>query len=748
MAEYNTMNTTIQTINTQINDQTIYDENAFFLSKFNVDENNSTITNMICSMKLKDLTKFDNGALHSFDVFKKKASTMVSNDKLDILKQMKSGVIEQKNGLEYSIFSNSSEKPIFTGYSTSFQSLVDAIGQDNVNNIQNGPFIIVWDGFFISKDTSFKQTLKNTSPKPTLYTFSGSTTNSQAVFKIKINDGLRNSVNSIKNTTFQQYLYDNNLYPIRIVYNSQYYSQGDNVSLNIHAITDNGMTDVLKDKLAYLINTSNGTLYKEPTYYFGILKMKQLYRFYFINKSEYEMYSLALDPITTNTESLVSFKDDEGNPIVATNADPNDDTQVNMYRLNTDYKVNKTFYVNEVDAQMTFVPYNVASSILKTNIDTPYILSGNFAPADGITNSLKVDNQEDCKKSCIDNPDCTSFYYLENREYITTIEQKEMTTVTYAPYIAQEEKIGSVPKEYNATTFIQQGNSYVPIQNSFERTVQGVVSQQVVKTRPDTITEMVDTPVQYPITVNKCLINTDDNESTNIVSLNKMNSIQPESSIISSQLYIKNKDLGMDSQYMQTPIPSKNENIGYNLNDKYTQGYVYLDEMLNPVLVGKGSMLPVQYTTNINDQTLNTLVKGTPSTVSNNVQPFGGFVENFEGVDAVSNSLISQLYAVNSLNRDISGNLQQIDTLYSTLTGNCSAAVSDEDYQNCVKYKFHANSNGTVNPLSDITKKITDKNDAYHEDLTEIQLQQNNMYVLGAIATASLLIFAIMLARE
>jgi hypothetical protein len=227
-----------------------------------------------------------------------------------------------------------------------------------------------------------------------------------------------------------------------------------------------------------------------------------------------------------------------------------------------------------------------------------------------------------------------------------------------------------------------------------------------------------------------------------------MNSIQPESSIISSQLYIKNKDLGMDSQYMQTPIPSKNENIGYNLNDKYTQGYVYLDEMLNPVLVGKGSMLPVQYTTNINDQTLNTLVKGTSSTVSNNVQPFGGFVESFEGVDAVSNSLISQLYAVNSLNRDISGNLQKIDTLYTTLKGNCSAAATTDDYQNCVKYKFHANSNGTVNPLSDITKKITDKNDAYHEDLTEIQLQQNNMYVLGAIATASLLIFAIMLARE
>jgi hypothetical protein len=222
-----------------------------------------------------------------------------------------------------------------------------------------------------------------------------------------------------------------------------------------------------------------------------------------------------------------------------------------------------------------------------------------------------------------------------------------------------------------------------------------------------------------------------------------MNSIQPESSIISSQLYIKNKRLGMDSTFMPTQIRNKNTTIGYNLNDKYTQGYVYLDEMLNPVPVGKGSMLPVQYTTNINDQTLNTLVKGTPSTVSNNVQPFGGFVENFEGVDAVSNSLISQLYTVNSLNRDISGNLQQINTLYNTLKGNCGAAANSADYQNCVKYKFN-----TENPLSDITKKIKDKNDAYHEDLTEIQLQENNMYVLGAIATASLLIFAIMLARE
>jgi hypothetical protein len=736
-AEYNdtNMNTNIENVNKRIKDETAYDT-SFFLSKFNVDENNSTITNMKCSIKLKDLTKFDNGALHSFDVFKKKASTIVSNDKLDVLKQIKNGNIEEKNGLAYSIYSISSPQPKITGYSTSFQSLVDAIGQENVNNIQNGQFRIVWTGFFISK---------NTSSKPTLYNFSGTNTNSSStspsVFKVKIDDGLRNSVNSINNNTFQQYFYENTLYPIQIVYNSQQYSKGDDLSLKMYAITDNGMVDVLKDKLFYLNNKTNGTLYKQPNYYFGIIKIQQLYRFYFINNSEYRMYSLSLDPITTTTESL-SYKDNEGNPILATTADVNDDTQVNIYRLNTDYKVNKTFYVNEKDNQMTFVPYNT-SSVLKHNIDTPYILSGNFAPLNGITNASTVENYNGCKMSCDNNPNCTSFYYLENREYITKIEKKEQPKVIDVSYIAQEKTIGPVPKEYKATSFVKQGNSYVPTQNPFTRTEQGELSKEVILMRKDTIPDMVDTPVQYPITVNKCVINTDDNESTNIVPLNKMNSIQPDSSIISSQLYIKNKDLGMDSTYMQTPIPSKNSYIGYNLNDNYTHGYVYVGEMNNPVLVGKPSAPPVPSTTNMHNQTLNTLIKGESFVGSNQLQPFSGFVESFQSINAVSNSTLSQLYTINSLNRDISGNLKEIDTMYNTLKGNCDAAQTDNDYQNCIKYKF-----STGHEISDITKKIKDKNDAYQEDLTEVQLQQNNMYVLGAITTASLLVFAIMLGRE
>jgi hypothetical protein len=683
-------------------------------------------------MKIKDLTQFDNGALHSFDVFKKKASTMVSNDKLSIEKQMKSGEIAENNGLAYSIYLNSSPEPTFTGYSTSFQSLIDTIGQNNVNNIQNGPFRIIWSGFFISKKTSIQ---------PTLYTFSGTNTNSNPVtFKVKIDNGLCNTVNSINNTTFQQYLYENTLYPIQIVYDSPQYSQGDNLSFQINANSNSGMINVLNDKLFYFNNKSDGTLYKQPIYYFGILKIQQLYRFYFINDTKYNMYKFALEPITTSTESL-SYNDNDGNQIVATTADVTDDTQVNIYRLNTDYKVNKTFYVNEFkdDKQMTFVPYN--ASFLKPNAKDPYVLGGNFAPRDGIANATNIENYNGCKVSCDNNTNCTSFYYLENREYITKIEKKEQTKIIDVSYIAQEESIGPIQNTYNATIFNMTNNGrYVPFTSPFLKTEQGKVTKDVVRVKQETIKEMVDEPVQYPITVNKCIINTDDNNSTNIVSLNKMNSIQPDSSIISSQLYIKNKDLGMDSAYMNPPIVSKNFDIGYNLNDKYTQGYTYIGEMLNPVLIGKSSMPSVQATQANHNTTLDKLVNSKETfnggyAKSNNVEPF-------DGINATSNSLVSQLYTINSLNQDISGNLQEIATLFGDLSGNCNAEASSAHYQNCIKYKF------STDPIANITKKIIDKNDAYHEDLTEVQLQQNNMYVLGAITTASLLIFAIMLARE
>ena len=735
--DYYEVNNTVDNITSEVKNQNEAYTNSFFLSKFNVNEDSSTITNMKFSMKLKDLNVFDAGDLHSFDVFKKKASAMVSNDKLDILKQMKNGDIIENRGLAYSIYLNSSLEPSFTGYSTSFNSLSDAIGPDNINNIQNGQFRIIWSGFFISK---------NTSSNSTLYNFTGTNTNSNesntVEFKVKIDDGLINNVNSIKNTTFQQYLYENTLYPIRIIYDSPGYSPGDDLSFKIYKNSNSGMVNVLNDKLFYLNNKSDGTLYKQPIYYFGILKIQQLYRFYFINDTEYKMYVFAQDPFTTNIESL-SYKDNDGKPIVATTADVTDDTQVNIYRLNTDYKVNKTFYVNEYDKQMTFVPYN--ADILKPNAKRPYILGGNFAPApkDGIANAKTVDNYNECKVSCDNNANCTSFYYLENREYISKIEKKEIEKTIDVSYIAQETTVGPVPKEYNATTFNKVGNQYVPFRSPFSRTVQGQVTNDVVRWKKETITEMVDQPVDYPITVNKCIINTDDNNYTNLVSFNKMNSIQPNSSIISSQLYIKNKYLAMDPTYMPIPISSKNSNIGYKLSDNYTQGYAYIGDMFNPILVGKASMPPVQDTQATHDSTLNALVNST-----NKAKQVDGFnarsnnVEPFDGINATSNSLISQLYTINSLNSDISGNLQKIRILYGDLSGNCSAAASTIDYQNCIKYKF------STNDLADITKKITDKNDAYQEDLTEVQLQQNNMYVLGAITTASLLIFAIMLARE
>jgi hypothetical protein len=213
-----------------------------------------------------------------------------------------------------------------------------------------------------------------------------------------------------------------------------------------------------------------------------------------------------------------------------------------------------------------------------------------------------------------------------------------------------------------------------------------------------------------------------------------MNSIQQGSSIKSSRLYIKNKKFGMSKEYMPNNVPNKNNYIGYNFNDNYTQGFQYVGDMYNQTLIGKPSVYEVQRTAKKSKDSLRQLL-------TNRVKTMETF-DNYDGIIPMSNSTITQLYALDKLNVDISNNITNIDKLYTNLSGNCLAASSEADYKNCIKYNFSTHKD------ANITKKIQDKNQAYLEDVTEVQLQQNNIYVLGAITTASLLIFAIMLGKE
>jgi hypothetical protein len=272
-----------------------------------------------------------------------------------------------------------------------------------------------------------------------------------------------------------------------------------------------------------------------------------------------------------------------------------------------------------------------------------------------------------------------------------------------------------------------------------------------MKNKPQTVWTKETRTRQVPVTVtkykdvNKCILNKDKIQ-TNLVPLNKINTIQPESQIKSSKLYIQNKQFAMDSTNMPEYVKSRNGFTFYNINDpsNFTQGFHYDGTMTGPMPIGRQSLEPVKQTIQSQMDLVGRLIGNQmdPRKITEKFSTREGMAGDYDGVIATSNSILNRLYTINRLNSDISSNSLEIDRLYKDLSGNCNASPNTDDYQKCIKYKF-----STLGPAN-ITKKITDKNDAYHEDLTEVQLQQNNTFVLGAITTASLLIFAIMMARE
>jgi hypothetical protein len=272
-----------------------------------------------------------------------------------------------------------------------------------------------------------------------------------------------------------------------------------------------------------------------------------------------------------------------------------------------------------------------------------------------------------------------------------------------------------------------------------------------MQNKPQTVWTKETRTRQVPVTVtknkdvNKCILNKDKIQ-TNLVPLNKINTIQPESQIKSSKLYIQNKQFAMDSTNMPEYVKSRNGFTFYNINDpsNFTQGFQYDGTMTGPMPIGRQSLEPVKQTIQSQMDLVGRLIGNQmdPRKISENFSTKEGMDGKYDGIIATSNSILNQLYTINNINIDISHNLTDISGIYGDLSGNCSALSNTLDYQKCIKYKF------STHDKANITKKITDKNDAYQEDLTEVQLQQNNTYVLGAITTASLLIFAIMMARE
>jgi hypothetical protein len=732
----NNENISIGSISQQVETQKPWND-YFSLSKFMTGENSSTLEPTRFVLNTKKMQLFDNGILHSLSVFKKKAAAVLSDLKMEEVKKIRNGTITKYKGLSYKIFT-SPNGPSMTGYSRysrTFTSLESAIGSEGINFLKGNqvPFVIVWTGYVIS-DASL-----NTNAD---YDFLGRCTNESNMLFLKIDDDSAMGIYNINNNKITKSLFKNKQYPINLVYKSSPYSEKDNIHFNV--------SNMNSERVYLRYMKENDQLYEPKNYYFGMVQSNTLYRFYTIYDSDTNIILDAYKNSLLNIQpKVVNVKDNYGIQLEATvedNSGFNNEIFVFLNVLRTNFRTNKQFYVNAYDKKLMFVPYN--ANFLKLNDSRPYVKAGEFAPPKNLIlnekNSKKTD-YKGCRDFCKES-NCTSFYsYIESvpykvKEYNT---EKYEVDVSYNTQSLQKERVDI---SYNSSNFIFDSKNYKYVPTTSTKTIDAWVNKPTIAWKKETRTRQSDTSYNLITKYKnerKCIINNDYNEK-NMVPLDKMNSIQPETGIISSDLYIQNKNFNMDPQNMPTYVKSKNNYVFYNINDtkNYTQDYKYVGEMNYPMPIGKPSLQPVQEVTQKQKDMINRLVENKMSNnpVTENFSTIEGF--DYDGVNATTNSILNKLSTINQLNVDISSNYHDINRLYSDLSGNCSAASNSNDYKKCIKYKF------STHPHANITKKISDKNDAYHEDLTEVQLQQNNTYVLGAITTASLLIFAIMLARE
>jgi hypothetical protein len=600
----------------------------------------------------------------------------------------------------------------------------------------NVPFVIVWSGYVTSTTSSDNMSIN--------YNFIGMNTNPIGThLMIHIDDGSGLVLNNMNNSILKKTLFKNKKYPIHIIYISGSYSSSNNISLTIVNNENNPI------EFSYL--KENDQVYDPHKYYFGMVKENTLYRFYTIYDSTINIVIKAIKYMMSIPSVPPKYVDAGTiNGITLKAAIPNTTTLpptaiVILTELDTNFRTNKQFYVNEYDKKMKLVPQN--ASFLAQHPTKPYLYAGNFAPSKYLTLNTENSKETDingCKQFCKEK-NCTSFYsYVQSVKYNTTETKEEKYQVDVSNVI-QIPTLVSSSKSYNTSDFNFDKNkyNYVPL----------VKSRQIyeMKNKPQTVwskqtrTRQVSQEVTKMKNVNKCILNNDINQ-TNLVPLNKMNTIQPDDPepIKSSKLYIQNKHFVMDSTNMPEYVKSRNGFTFYNINDpsNFTQGFDYDGTMNRPMPIGRQSLEPVQQTIQSQMDLVTRLIgnKMDPRKISENFSTKEGMAGDYDGIIATSNSILNQLYTINNINLDISRNLTEISGLYLDLSGNCKG--TSEEIKRCIKYKF------SNDPKADITKKITDKNDAYHEDLTEVQLQQNNTFVLGAITTASLLIFAIMMARE
>jgi hypothetical protein len=233
------------------------------------------------------------------------------------------------------------------------------------------------------------------------------------------------------------------------------------------------------------------------------------------------------------------------------------------------------------------------------------------------------------------------------------------------------------------------------------------------------------------------------NTTPNIVPPNLFNILQPGTNITSSELYIKDKKLTMDQKYMPQEI-HVNKMTSLSSFSNYSSHTLLPNSFTQPHIIGVGS--EPEYVSWKGDQ--NKILFGTNkqgfTTLSKSNEGFQQYDINTCTSDpkgCISNIENKKIKPLIEMSGEYSKKIQQMKANEIAIAGNITSfSTTYTDLSNNKLAQFNPE-------FTNFDNTVTIK-DVMNNDLNEMLVQQNNMYIMGTITAATLLVTAILIGKE
>jgi hypothetical protein len=219
-----------------------------------------------------------------------------------------------------------------------------------------------------------------------------------------------------------------------------------------------------------------------------------------------------------------------------------------------------------------------------------------------------------------------------------------------------------------------------------------------------------------------CQIEKENLNNKLILDPSKINVIQPGSKILKSDLYVRNKTINLDPVMMKENIPV-NQYISYKQLNKYN-GYDYNSNEFNSKKM-VGPQTSSEGTSFFNKQNL--IVNNTPIKEGMTVDELNKKNEDLKQKAQRANA---QFIDINKNHNDLKEKVKEYKEKRNNMYNN-------PIYEESPKYFNYGIESKDLSLLA-----------AINEDSKDLSIQENNMLIIGSIASASLIIISIMLARK